>query len=163
MTRYNCNFKLSSLHSWTTTNSQRKFQASETVWGKSSQFIYITKIDDHKSLHIQSYTQNSENVLCRTHFIEYLVKLIGRHKLDPVVILDLNEVQQELRRRGKPLPIRASGQTDADYTALCAQVRFANFWLAGIGTKTKIVLINIAVPKFYIGLLLTLNIQRFYI
>ncbi|KAG8256595.1 CD40 signaling pathway, variant 2 [Homalodisca vitripennis] len=60
--------------------------------------------------------------LCRTHFIEYLVKVIGRHKLDPVAIFDLTEVQQELRRRGKPLPIREGGQTDADYTALCAQV-----------------------------------------
>uniref|UniRef100_A0A1B6C3L1 RING-type domain-containing protein n=2 Tax=Clastoptera arizonana TaxID=38151 RepID=A0A1B6C3L1_9HEMI len=59
--------------------------------------------------------------LCRTHYIEYLVKLIVKNKLDPVTILDLTEAQQELRRRGKALPIRASNVSDQDYLKLCVK------------------------------------------
>lgn len=61
-------------------------------------------------------------VCFRTHYIEYLVKLIAQNKLDPVTILDLTEAQQELRRRGKALPIRASNLSDQDYLTLCAKV-----------------------------------------
>ncbi|KAK9728254.1 IBR domain, a half RING-finger domain [Popillia japonica] len=42
--------------------------------------------------------------LCRLHYIEYLVGLIGRHKLDPVSVFDLIEVMQELKRHGIQVP-----------------------------------------------------------
>lgn len=61
-------------------------------------------------------------VVCRLHYIEYLVGLIGRHKLDPISILDLAEVSQELRRRGKELPERPASCTEHQYRNICAKV-----------------------------------------
>lgn len=58
----------------------------------------------------------------RLHYIEYLVGLIGRHKLDPVTILDLVEVSQEIRRRGRELPERPDSCSDHQYRNICAQV-----------------------------------------
>ncbi|CAH1139000.1 unnamed protein product [Phyllotreta striolata] len=65
---------------------------------------------------------NSQAGLCRLHYIEYLVGLIGRHKLDPVPILDLVEVSQELRRRGKDLPERGPWCDDQEYKSICAKI-----------------------------------------
>lgn len=63
-------------------------------------------------------------VVCRLHYIEYLVGLIGRHKLDPVTILDLVEVSQEIRRRGRTLPDRPDSCSDQQYHSMCAKVCF---------------------------------------
>ncbi|XP_064212932.1 E3 ubiquitin-protein ligase lubel isoform X3 [Tribolium castaneum] len=60
--------------------------------------------------------------LCRLHYIEYLVGLIGRHKLDPITILDLVEVSQELKRRGKDLPERTASCNDQEYRILCVKI-----------------------------------------
>ncbi|XP_049852722.1 E3 ubiquitin-protein ligase lubel isoform X9 [Schistocerca gregaria] len=60
--------------------------------------------------------------LCRPHYIEYLVGLVVRNKVDPVSIFDVVDVVQELRRRGKPLPPRAEGATDNQYRQLCAKI-----------------------------------------
>nr|XP_022902203.1 putative uncharacterized protein DDB_G0282133 isoform X3 [Onthophagus taurus] len=60
--------------------------------------------------------------LCRLHYIEYLVGLIGRQRLDPVSILDLVEVCQELRRHGKDVPERTQNSTDREYQQLCAKI-----------------------------------------
>lgn len=64
-------------------------------------------------------------LLCssRTHYIEYLAKLIHQYKLDPVVIFELNELLQELRRRGKNLPDRSKDATDQLYRDICIKVR----------------------------------------
>ncbi|XP_066156039.1 E3 ubiquitin-protein ligase lubel isoform X2 [Euwallacea fornicatus] len=62
--------------------------------------------------------------LCRQHYIEYLVGLIFRHKLDPISILDLVEVSQELRRRGQPLPERGPWCDDNQYREMCAKVPY---------------------------------------
>lgn len=58
----------------------------------------------------------------RLHYIEYLVGLIGRHKLDPISILDLVEVSQELKRRGRQLPERGPWCDDQEYREICAKV-----------------------------------------
>ncbi|XP_076270641.1 linear Ubiquitin E3 ligase isoform X1 [Rhynchophorus ferrugineus] len=60
--------------------------------------------------------------LCRQHYVEYLVGLIGKHKLDPISILDLVEVSQELRRRGKALPERGPWCDDKQYREMCAKI-----------------------------------------
>ncbi|XP_028127889.1 E3 ubiquitin-protein ligase lubel isoform X1 [Diabrotica virgifera virgifera] len=60
--------------------------------------------------------------LCRLHYIEYLVGLIGRHQLDPIPILDLVEVSQELRRRGRDLPERSAWCDDKEYKNICAKI-----------------------------------------
>ncbi|VEN50944.1 unnamed protein product [Callosobruchus maculatus] len=60
--------------------------------------------------------------LCRPHYVEYLVGLIGKHKLDPLPILDLMEIGQELRRRGKQLPERSAWCDDHQYRKLCAKI-----------------------------------------
>ncbi|KDR18370.1 RING finger protein 31 [Zootermopsis nevadensis] len=60
--------------------------------------------------------------LCRLHYIEYLVGLIARHKVDPISIFDLTDVQQELRRRGMALPAKEANTTDDEYRILCAKV-----------------------------------------
>ncbi|XP_045471212.1 E3 ubiquitin-protein ligase lubel isoform X1 [Harmonia axyridis] len=60
--------------------------------------------------------------LCRLHYTEYLVGLIGRHKLDPVSILDLAEVSQEFRRRGKELPERSPSCNDQQYREICMKI-----------------------------------------
>ncbi|KAK4879207.1 hypothetical protein RN001_007353 [Aquatica leii] len=60
--------------------------------------------------------------LCRLHYIEYLVGLIARHKLDPVTILDLMEVSQEIRRRGRELPDRPDSCSDQQYYSICAKI-----------------------------------------
>jgi hypothetical protein len=58
----------------------------------------------------------------RLHYIEYLVGLIARHKVDPISIFDLTDVQQELRRRGMTLPAKGANTTDDEYRILCAKV-----------------------------------------
>ena len=58
----------------------------------------------------------------RLHYIEYLVGLIGRHKLDPVKILDLAEICQELRRHGVDLPEREHSCMDQQYRTICTKV-----------------------------------------
>lgn len=60
--------------------------------------------------------------VCRLHYIEYLVGLIGRHKLDPITILDVIEVTQEIRRRGKELPERSPNCDDEQYREMCVKV-----------------------------------------
>ncbi|XP_069698159.1 uncharacterized protein LUBEL isoform X1 [Periplaneta americana] len=60
--------------------------------------------------------------LCRLHYIEYLVGLITRYKVDPISVFDLTDVQQELRRRGMALPARGANTTDDDYRILCIKV-----------------------------------------
>ncbi|XP_030754545.1 uncharacterized protein LOC115881269 isoform X2 [Sitophilus oryzae] len=60
--------------------------------------------------------------LCRQHYVEYLVGLIGKHKLDPILILDLNEVYQEFRRRGKELPERGPWCDDKQYWDMCVKI-----------------------------------------
>jgi hypothetical protein len=63
----------------------------------------------------------------RTHYIEHLVKLIWENRLDPVVILDQTEVQQELWRKGKPLPNRPDHLSDNDYLHLLVKVSSSPF------------------------------------
>ncbi|CAH0557576.1 unnamed protein product [Brassicogethes aeneus] len=60
--------------------------------------------------------------LCRQHYVEYLVGLIGRHKVDPISILDLAEITQELRRRGKQLPERPASCMEFEYKRICAKI-----------------------------------------
>ncbi|KAK5645795.1 hypothetical protein RI129_004259 [Pyrocoelia pectoralis] len=60
--------------------------------------------------------------LCRLHYIEYLVGLISRYKLDPVTILDLVEVSQEIRRRGRELPDRPDSCSNQEYYNICAKI-----------------------------------------
>jgi len=50
------------------------------------------------------------------------VGLIARHKVDPISIFDLTDVQQELRRRGMALPAKGANTTDDEYRILCAKV-----------------------------------------
>lgn len=59
---------------------------------------------------------------CRPHYIEYLVGLIARHKIDPIAIFDLVDVQQEIKRRGKDLPDKGEYTTDEEYRNICAKV-----------------------------------------
>lgn len=58
----------------------------------------------------------------RLHYIEYIVGLITRHKIDPISIFDLTDVQQELRRRGMALPTKGANTTDDEYRTLCVKV-----------------------------------------
>ncbi|XP_024082763.1 uncharacterized protein LOC106665625 isoform X1 [Cimex lectularius] len=60
--------------------------------------------------------------LCRTHFIEHLVCLIKDNKVDPVVVMDIIDAQQELRRHGKSLPTREDFKSDHEYLAVCMKV-----------------------------------------
>lgn len=45
-------------------------------------------------------------MMSRAHFVEYLVSIVAKAKIDPLPILDLTDCVQELRRRGIPLPDR---------------------------------------------------------
>ncbi|GJQ83843.1 hypothetical protein Trydic_g5700 [Trypoxylus dichotomus] len=58
----------------------------------------------------------------RLHYIEYLVGLIGRHKLDPVSIFDLIEVTQELKRHGIEIPERLPYDTDEIFHVKCSKI-----------------------------------------
>ncbi|XP_044011623.1 E3 ubiquitin-protein ligase lubel-like isoform X1 [Aphidius gifuensis] len=60
--------------------------------------------------------------LCRQHYIEYLASIIQDAKLDPIEIFDINEVKQELRRRGKVLPCISNEMSDQDYLKFCIKV-----------------------------------------
>lgn len=53
----------------------------------------------------QTYS-NVHNAMYRLHFVEYLVSVVVRAKIDPLPILDLTDCVQELRRRGLALPER---------------------------------------------------------
>lgn len=58
----------------------------------------------------------------RIHYVEYLAKLIRKHKIDPVATFDLAEILQEFRRRGKSLPIREPNSFEHEYRRYCIQV-----------------------------------------
>ena len=65
----------------------------------------------------------------RLQYIEYIVGLITRHKIDPISIFDLTDVQQELRRRGMALPTKGANTTDDEYRTLCVKLcQFHNSW-----------------------------------
>ena len=57
------------------------------------------------------------------HYVEYLVGVVAKSKIDPLPILDLTDCVQELRRRGIPLPERGPWDTDEIYKGMCAEVR----------------------------------------
>lgn len=61
-------------------------------------------------------------LLFRTHYIEYLVSVISKNKIDPISILDIADVLQELRRRGREFPPRPERCTEFQYKLLCAKV-----------------------------------------
>lgn len=61
-------------------------------------FILHTNAKSHK--HAHAPTTN------RLHFVEYLVSIVAKAKIDSLPILDLSDCVQELRRRGIPLPER---------------------------------------------------------
>ncbi|XP_023720701.1 uncharacterized protein LOC111871673 isoform X6 [Cryptotermes secundus] len=67
-------------------------------------------------------TAEGQAGLCRQHYTEYLVGLIARHKVDPISIFDLTDIQQEIRRRGMALPAKGANTTDDEYRILCAKV-----------------------------------------
>lgn len=60
----------------------------------------------------------------RLHYIEYLVGLIGKHKVDPISILDLVEVTQELRRRGRAIADRPAGHSEYQYRVMLSKVSY---------------------------------------
>ena len=68
----------------------------------------------------------------RSHYIEYLVRLIGRNRLDPLPILDLTDVWQELRRHGRALPDRGPWDTDAIYLGICSKVKIDVKFIRGL-------------------------------
>jgi hypothetical protein len=93
--------------------------------------------------------------VCRLHYVEYLVGLIGRHKLDPVTILDLVEVGQELRRRGKELPERSASCNDQEYRLICVKVGLVGGGLVHVATRVT----GALVPNHLRGLLAELVCQ----
>jgi hypothetical protein len=58
----------------------------------------------------------------RQHYIEYLASLVLKSRLDPVMIFDLNDAKQELRRRGKVPPAKDQEMSERDYLEACIQV-----------------------------------------
>lgn len=58
----------------------------------------------------------------RQHYIEYLAGLVLKGRLDPVMIFDLNDAKQELRRRGKVPPAKDQEMSERDYLQACIQV-----------------------------------------
>ena len=44
--------------------------------------------------------------ICRQHYVEYLGKLVFKHEIDPVPILEQDELEIILKRAGKRLPSR---------------------------------------------------------
>lgn len=50
--------------------------------------------------------QNTQIHTYRLHYVEYLVSMVAKAKIDSLPILDLTDCVQELRRRGIPLPER---------------------------------------------------------
>ncbi|XP_013410818.1 uncharacterized protein LOC106173998 [Lingula anatina] len=53
--------------------------------------------------------------LCEIHYKEYLVSLINRHHIDPLIILSLNEIKVVLGRVDKQPLKRNKGEKDPDY------------------------------------------------
>lgn len=72
----------------------------------------------------------------RLHYTEYLVGLIARHKVDPISIFDLTDIQQELRRRGMALPAKGANTTDDEYRILCAKV--CQFYILWTSQQTSV-------------------------
>ena len=58
----------------------------------------------------------------RLHYIEYLVRLINQHKIDPVTIYEGSELIAQLRRMAIDIPERLENETDAEFYGRCAQV-----------------------------------------
>ncbi|GLG99758.1 Potential E3 ubiquitin-protein ligase ariadne-1 [Gryllus bimaculatus] len=103
---------------------------SMMIWKHKLDPICILSNDDletlvkraHKRLPPNPYGTPEQVFRERPHYIEYLVDLISRNKLDPISIFDLVDVQQELKRRGKALPARPINSTDEQYRIICSKV-----------------------------------------
>lgn len=70
--------------------------------------------------------------LPRTHVKEYLVGLINGHRLDPIQLLDLDQVRILHGRERIEVPPREQGQTDDQYHQLLKEVfnTMLRAWLA---------------------------------
>ena len=83
---------------------------------------------------------------CRQHYIEYLVKLINQHKIDPLKVYEGSELIAELRRMAMDIPERLENETDADFYGRCAQV------IQQITTKLKKKKCTLAFLLFLLGI-----------
>jgi len=55
--------------------------------------------------------------LCRLHYIEYLVNLIVKNKLDPVVAMDVKDLALELERNKLKTPENMPYENEDQYKA----------------------------------------------
>ena len=54
-------------------------------------------------------------MLCSGHYKEYLVGLINKNHIDPVVIMTVDELKKLLRRREMSCPKMSSNELEANY------------------------------------------------
>ncbi|XP_065085092.1 E3 ubiquitin-protein ligase lubel isoform X5 [Ochlerotatus camptorhynchus] len=60
--------------------------------------------------------------LCSTHFIEYLTSLVVHHSIDPLHILNADDLESLVRRANKRMPPRPFGLVDGIYRDYLAQI-----------------------------------------
>ncbi|XP_054722576.1 uncharacterized protein LOC129232456 [Uloborus diversus] len=53
--------------------------------------------------------------LCRTHYLEYLAELMRKHRVDPLSIMTIQDLQLMLRKARITVPEKVKGETEDDY------------------------------------------------
>ncbi len=60
--------------------------------------------------------------ICSLHYKEYLVGLINRNNIDPVVIMDEQQLKIQLNRLNKNVPKRKQNEAEKEYKKRLLQV-----------------------------------------
>lgn len=72
----------------------------------------------------------------RQHYVEYLVRLINQHQIDPLSVYEGSEMIAALRRMAIDVPERLEFESDADFYGRCAQVTTEHpFFNSSLGQK----------------------------
>lgn len=61
-------------------------------------------------------------IFCRTHYKEYLVSLINKHKIDPLEIMSLQQMKILIQRNELEPPKLQANSTEERYRKLVIQV-----------------------------------------
>lgn len=62
-------------------------------------------------------------LLCRVHYIEYLVRLINVNKIDPITMLEEEDLWYVLRRDNLERPRKLEGESKPNYWQRMREVR----------------------------------------
>lgn len=78
----------------------------------------------------------------RVHYKEYLALLIDRNKIDPLCVMNIDEMRKLLARAGIHCPCRQDGQDPKDYKKILEEVSHVTSELLIHLSRAEIILNN---------------------